>query len=46
MAETKHVAPPVLPTEMVVPLPAWSVFDYLMKKRKPSSDQVISCLVG
>lgn len=27
MAETGHVAPPVLPTKMVLPLPAWSVFD-------------------
>ena len=27
MAKTGHVVPPVRPTEIVVPLPAWSVLD-------------------
>ena len=39
------VVPPVWLTEIVVPLPAWSVLDRLMKKQRLSLIQAMSFLV-
>ena len=46
MAKMGHVVPPVRPTEIVVPLPAWSVLDCLMKKQSLPLVQAMSFLVG
>ena len=40
------IVPLVWPIDMGTPLPAWSIFDFLMKKRRPSLDHVMSRLVG
>ena len=46
MAKMGHVVPPVRPTEIAAPLPAWSVLDCLMKKQRLPLVQAMSFLVG